>query len=59
MSIEKIFLESIGELLTNNRIYDNARHMQQLINNENGLGTTIDEIEKTTANRNNFKDFYN
>lgn len=56
---EKIFLESIGELLTNNKIYDNARQMQQLINNENGLGTTIDEIEKTTANCNNFKDFYN
>ncbi len=56
---EEIFLESIGELLTNNRIYDNARHMQQLINNENGLGTTIDEIGKTTDNHNNFKDFYN
>lgn len=47
---EKIFLESIGELLTNNKIYDNARQMQKLINNENGLGTTIDEIEKNTAN---------
>lgn len=48
---EKIFLESIGELLTNNKIYINASQIQQLINNENGLEITIDEIEKTTANK--------
>ena len=42
---EKVFLGSVGELLTNDKIYDNARQMQRLINNENGLGTTLDEIE--------------
>lgn len=47
---EKNFLESIKELLTNNKLYENAKQMQLLINNENGLEKTIDEIEKTTAN---------
>lgn len=47
---EKIFLESINELLTNKQLNDNAKHIQNLINNENGLEKTIDEIEKTTAN---------
>lgn len=47
---EKIFLQSINELLTNKQLYDNAKQIQTLINNENGLEKTIDEIEKTTAN---------
>jgi sterol 3beta-glucosyltransferase len=46
----KIFLQSINELLTNEQLYDNAKRIQSLINNENGLEKTIDEIEKTTAN---------
>lgn len=47
---EKIFLKSIHDLLTSKQLYENAKHIQSLINNENGLGNTIDEIEKTTAN---------
>jgi sterol 3beta-glucosyltransferase len=47
---EKIFLQSINELLTNKQLYDNAKQIQTLINNENGLEKTILEIEKTTAN---------
>lgn len=46
---EKIFLQSISELLTNEQLYDKAKQIQLLINNENGLEKTIDEIEKTTA----------
>jgi sterol 3beta-glucosyltransferase len=47
---EKIFLESVNELLTNKQIYDTAKQIQILTNNENGLENTINEIEKTTAN---------
>lgn len=47
---EKIFLQSINELLTNEQLNDNEKLIQSLINNENGLEKTIDEIEKTTAN---------
>ncbi|MDX5477020.1 MAG: hypothetical protein LPJ98_01085, partial [Cyclobacteriaceae bacterium] len=46
---EKIFLQSISELSSNKELYDNAKQIQTLINNENGLEKTIDEIEKTTA----------
>lgn len=48
---EKIFLQSIHDLLTNKQLYDNAKQIQTLVNKENGLGNTIDEIEKTTASR--------
>lgn len=44
---ETIFLQSIYELLTNKQLYDNAKHMRNLINNENGLEKTIDQIEKS------------
>ena len=47
---EKIFLESVNELLTNKQLYDTAKQIQILINNENGLENTINEIEKNTAN---------
>lgn len=47
---EKIFLESINELLNNKQLYHNAKQMQTLINKENGLERTIEEIEKTPAN---------
>lgn len=47
---EKIFLESVNELLTNKQLYDTAKQIQILIKNENGLENTIDEIEITTAN---------
>lgn len=43
---EKLFLDSIHELLTNEQLYDNSKQIQILINNENGLKKTIDEIEK-------------
>ncbi len=43
---EKIFLQSIKELLTNKQLYDNSKKMQILINNEAGLKNTIDAIEK-------------
>lgn len=46
---EKIFLQSISELLTNNQLYDNAKMLQTLINNENGISQTIDAIEKIKA----------
>ncbi|TDH28721.1 glycosyltransferase [Segetibacter sp. 3557_3] len=49
---EKMFFEGVQELLTNNRLYDNARQMQQLVNSENGLEKTIEDIENTTANSN-------
>ena len=47
---EKIFLESIEELLNDNKLYHNAKLIQKFINNENRLQKAIDEIEKTTAN---------
>ena len=47
---EKIFLESVNELLTNKQLYDTEKQIQILINNENGLENTINEIEKNTAN---------
>lgn len=47
---EKIFLESINELLTNTKLYDKAKQLQTVITQENGLEKTIDEIEKTAAN---------
>lgn len=47
---EKNFLESIAELLSNKSLYENARQIQLLINNESGLEKTIEEIEKITAN---------
>jgi sterol 3beta-glucosyltransferase len=40
---EKIFLESINELLTNRQLYENAKKVQTLINNENGIEKAIDE----------------
>lgn len=43
---EKIFLERIEELMTNDKLYENAKQIQFLINGENGLQVTIDEIEK-------------
>jgi sterol 3beta-glucosyltransferase len=43
---DKIFLERINELLTNKKPYENAKQLQILINSENGLEKTIDEIEK-------------
>lgn len=46
---EKIFLQRISELLTNNQLYDNAKLLQTLINNENGIAQTIDAIEKIKA----------
>ncbi len=47
---ERIFLESINELLTTKKLYENANRLQTLITNENGLEKTIAEIEKTAAN---------
>lgn len=49
---EKVFLENVRELLTNNKLYDNAIEIQLSISNENGLEKTIEEIENTTANKN-------
>jgi len=49
---EKMFLQSVNELLLNKQLYDNAKQIQTLIDNENGLEKTVDEIEKTTANSN-------
>lgn len=41
---EKIFLQSVSELLNNNQLYDNAKQMQTFIHYENGLEKTIDAI---------------
>lgn len=46
---EKIFLESIQELLTNEQLYENSKQLKLLINHENGLEHTIEEIEKITS----------
>lgn len=44
---EKRFLESVSELLTNQKLYENARLMKLKIDKENGLQETIKEIEAT------------
>jgi sterol 3beta-glucosyltransferase len=46
---EKIFLERIESLLTHPQLYDTAQQIQLSLARENGLQTTIDEIEKTIA----------
>lgn len=46
---ERIFLENTEKLLNNAKLYDNAKQMQALVNNENGLKVTITEIEKHYA----------
>jgi sterol 3beta-glucosyltransferase len=43
---EKIFLESIKELLTNINLYVNASQISSLINKENGIEKTMLEIER-------------
>lgn len=40
------FLESVGELLTNRSLYDNAIQMKQRIDRENGLQEAVNEIEQ-------------
>jgi sterol 3beta-glucosyltransferase len=45
---EKIFLESIKELLTNKSLYQNARHIGELLKTENSIENTIMEIERIT-----------
>jgi sterol 3beta-glucosyltransferase len=48
---EKVFLQRAGELLTRDPLYTQAARMQSLIANENGLETTVDEIEKHMQSR--------
>lgn len=48
---EKVFLQRAGELLTHDPLYTQAARMQSLIANENGLETTVDEIEKHMQSR--------
>jgi hypothetical protein len=43
---EMIFLERVGELLTNQTLYDNAVKMSEGLSQENGLINAIVEIEK-------------
>lgn len=43
---EKIFLDSVKELLTNKKLYENAKNIKVQIDNENGLKKTVEEIEK-------------
>jgi UDP:flavonoid glycosyltransferase YjiC (YdhE family) len=43
---EKIFLDSVKELLANKNLYENAKNIKVQIDNENGLEKTADEIEK-------------
>lgn len=42
---EKIFFESINQLLSNSKLYDNIKKIQILINSEDGLKNAINEIE--------------
>ncbi len=46
---EKVFLESMEELLTNKKLYENVKKLKLQIDNENGLKNTVDEIEKTQS----------
>ncbi|VXB42885.1 hypothetical protein FLAVO9R_140065 [Flavobacterium sp. 9R] len=43
---EEKFIRSVRELLTNDELYKNAIEMKRLIESENGIEKTIDEIEK-------------
>lgn len=43
---EKAFLESIKELLTNKNLYENVKQLKLQIDNEDGLKSTVYEIEK-------------
>ena len=43
---DRIFLESIKELLTNINLYVNASQISSLINKENGIEKTMLEIER-------------
>ncbi len=47
---EKLFLKQAEELLTNEKLYENARRLKEQIESENGIQSTIEEIEKTAAN---------
>ena len=49
---EKIFSNSVKELLTNQKLYEEAKKIQKLISKENGLKNTIDELENTIKNLN-------
>jgi sterol 3beta-glucosyltransferase len=48
---EEVFLESIKELLTNKNLYENVKQLKLQIDNEDGLKSTVEEIEKNTAGR--------
>lgn len=43
---EKIFLESVKELINNKTLYENAKSLKLQIDKEDGLQNTVDEIEK-------------
>lgn len=45
MTVKK-FLNSVKELLNDKRLYENATKLKLQIDHENGLQTTVDEIEK-------------
>lgn len=47
---EDKFLKSISELLTNQRLYENAERLKRKIDLENGVTETVAEIEKVVAN---------
>lgn len=47
---EKIFLDSVKELLTNKILYENTKNIKVLIDAENGLQKTVDEIENLQHN---------
>ena len=48
---EKVFLNRINELLTNVQLFIEAKKLQVIITNENGLENVINEIEKAFTNR--------
>ena len=48
---EARFFESVGELISNQQLYENARQLKVVIDRENGLGSTADEIEKALVNQ--------
>lgn len=49
---EALFLKSVNDLLTEQRLYDSARKMKKLIDAEDGISNTVQKIEDFAASSN-------
>lgn len=47
---EKKFMESIKELLTNQKLYEGVKQIKRQIDLENGILKTVEEIERSAVN---------